>query len=50
MLPNFFYCDLWTLKYPYSIETAAKWLYPDLFNDMDIEAERQQMLKKLYDR
>ncbi|KXZ40685.1 iron complex transport system substrate-binding protein [Alkalithermobacter thermoalcaliphilus JW-YL-7 = DSM 7308] len=48
MLPNFFYCDLWTVKYQYSVKAVAKWLYPELFKDIDLEQEKQIMLEKLY--
>jgi len=47
-LPHPFYCDLWTVKYIYSVNIIAKTLYPDLFKDADIEKTKADMLKKLY--
>ncbi len=48
MLPDAFFCDLWTPKFQYSIKAAAKWLYPDLFEDIDLEEELDEMLEFLY--
>ncbi len=48
MLPNFFFCDLWTLKFQYSIKSTAKWLYPEIFTGMDLEKEKRDMIVKLY--
>lgn len=48
MLPSAFYCDLWTPKFQYSIKATAKWLYPDIFNDMNLEQELVEMLETLY--
>ncbi|OPJ55401.1 ABC transporter substrate-binding protein [Alkalithermobacter paradoxus] len=48
MLPNFYYCDLWTVKYQYSVKATAKWLYPNLFKDIDLDVEKDTMLNKLY--
>ncbi|SHH91982.1 ABC transporter substrate-binding protein [Clostridium grantii] len=47
-LPDAFYCDLWTVKYVYSVNFIAKTLYPDLFEDTDLEKYKTYMLKKLY--
>lgn len=47
-LPEAFLCDLWTLKFLYAVKTVAKWTYPDLFKDVDLEKEKTTMLKKLY--
>lgn len=47
-LPHPFYCDLWTVKYVYSVNSIAKTLYPDLFKDIDLEKVKTDMLKKLY--
>jgi len=47
-LPNAFYCDLWTIKYVYSVEFLAKSLYPETFSDLDIEKSKNEMLKFLY--
>ena len=47
-LPHPFYCDLWTVKYAYSAEFLAKSLYPDLFNEIDLEQSKGAMLKFLY--
>lgn len=47
-LPDPFYCDLWTVKYVYSVKFAAKQNYPDEFKDIDLEKEGKEMLKFLY--
>lgn len=47
-LPDAFYCDLWTVKYIYSLKVVSKQLYPDKFKDMDLEKEKKDMLKFLY--
>ena len=47
-LPHPFYCDLWTVKYVYSVNYIVKTLYPDLFQDTDLEQVKTDMLKKLY--
>lgn len=47
-LPHPFYCDLWTVKYVYSVNFMAKTLYPDLFEDIDLEKTKSDMLKTLY--
>lgn len=47
-LPHAFYCDLWTVKYMYSINYISKTLYPDLFNNTDLETVKTDMLKELY--
>lgn len=46
--PEIFLCDLWTLKYVYAVKMVAKWAYPELFKDIDLEKEKISMLKKLY--
>jgi iron complex transport system substrate-binding protein len=43
-----FYSDLWTLKYPFAAKTLAKFCYPDLLQNMDLETERIAMLRALY--
>lgn len=43
-----FYCDLWTVKYAYALKYMAKNIYPDLFKDMDLETEKSDMVKTLY--
>jgi iron complex transport system substrate-binding protein len=48
-LPEIFLCDLWTLKFHYAVKLAAKWAYPDLFRDIDLEKEKKKMLGKLYE-
>ncbi len=48
MLPNAFFCDLWTPKFQYSIKSAAKWLYPEIFAEMNLEQELDDMLEFLY--
>jgi iron complex transport system substrate-binding protein len=47
-LPHPFYCDLWTVKYVYSVNFMVKTLYPDLFKDVDLEKSKTDMLKELY--
>ncbi|WP_373483664.1 ABC transporter substrate-binding protein [Acetobacterium sp.] len=47
-LPHPFYCDLWTVKYMYSIQFLAKSLYPDEFTTIDLEKTKNDMLKFLY--
>jgi len=46
-LPDAFSCDLWTLKYIYGIECAAKYLHPDLFPE-DLEKEKIRLFRLLY--
>lgn len=47
-LPEIFLFDLWTLKFQYAVKMVAKWAYPDLFKDMNMDKERVKMLKVLY--
>ncbi len=47
-LPHPFYCDLWTVKYMYSIQFLAKSLYPDEFATIELEKTKNDMLKFLY--
>lgn len=46
--PEIFLCDLWTLKYTYAVKMVAKWTYPHLFTDIDLEKEKSNMLQTLY--
>lgn len=46
--PEVFLCDLWTLKFQYAVKMVAKWAHPELFRDIDLEAEKKAMLKTLY--
>jgi len=48
-LPDVFLCDFWTLKFPYAVWMLAKWSHPDLFPDIDLAKEKEEMLKFLYD-
>ncbi|MDO9573596.1 MAG: hypothetical protein Q7I94_01280 [Candidatus Contubernalis sp.] len=48
MLPDPYYCDLWTVKYQFSVKSVSHWLYPDKFPDMNLEKEGLDMLKFLY--
>lgn len=48
--PEIFLCDLWTLKFVYAVKMVAKWAYPELFKDIDLEKEKISMLQKLYNR
>ena len=47
-VPDAFYCDLWTVKYIHSVKYIAKSLYPDIFKDLDLEKDKKDMLKYLY--
>jgi iron complex transport system substrate-binding protein len=47
-LPSVFYCDLWTLKFPYAVKMLAKWTYPGIYGPMNLERERHSMLRTLY--
>jgi len=47
-LPEIFLCDLWTLKFHFVVKMVAKWAYPELFKDIDLDKEKTTMLKKLY--
>jgi len=46
--PAIFLCDLWTLKFTYAVKMVAKWAYPQLFEDIDLEKEQKAMLQALY--
>lgn len=48
MFSNGFYTDLWTPKYMFAIKSAAKWLYPDKFTNINLDDEQKSMLKDLY--
>lgn len=48
-LPQVFVCDLWTLKFIYTIKLVSKWLHPELFTDIDLEKEKKMMFKALFD-
>ena len=43
-----FYCDMWTVKYVYAAEYFAKNVYPDLFEEVDMSAFRDDMMTELY--
>lgn len=47
-LPEVFLYDLWTLKFPYAVKMVAKWAYPDVFKDLNMEKEKLAMLDFLY--
>ena len=47
-LPSVFMCDLWTLKYPFAVKLLTKWIYPDVFSNMNMEEEQKEMLLELY--
>ncbi|GAB4432336.1 MAG: ABC transporter substrate-binding protein [bacterium] len=47
-LPDVFVCDLWTLKYIYSVKLVSKWLHPELFIDVDLEKEKKIMFKSFF--
>ncbi len=47
-LPSVFMCDLWTLKFPFAVKLLIKWIYPDVFGDMNMDEEQKEMLLELY--
>lgn len=47
-LPDMFSCDLWTLKFEVAVKMIAKWLYPDLLQNMDLDAEKTKTFDELY--
>ena len=47
-LPDPFSCDLWTLKYVFTVNLVARWCHPDRFADDDPEELRNSLLNKLY--
>jgi iron complex transport system substrate-binding protein len=49
-LPNVFLCDLWTLKFIYSMKLVATWTHPELFRDIDLAKEKEEMFRTLYGR
>ncbi|MBA4373590.1 MAG: hypothetical protein C0402_12120 [Thermodesulfovibrio sp.] len=49
-LPEVFLCDLWTLKFLYSMKLVAKWTHPELFGDIDTAKEKEEMFRTLYGR
>lgn len=47
-LPSVFLTDLWTLKFQYAVKLLAKWAYPEVFLNVDLVKEREEMLQNLY--
>ncbi len=47
-LPSAFLCDLWTLKFPYTVKMLAKWCYPATYSGLNLEDEKRKMLLELY--
>jgi len=47
-LPSVFWCDLWTLKYQYAVKLLAKNCYPVAFANLNLDLEKQKMVKALY--
>ncbi len=47
-LPSAFLCDLWTLKFPYTVKMLAKWCYPSSYSGLNLEDEKRKMLLELY--
>lgn len=47
-LPEVFLCDLWTLKYVFTVKLLATWLHPERFADIDLAAEKQRLFLELY--
>ncbi len=47
-LPSVFWCDLWTLKYQYAVKLLAKNCYPETFENLNLDLEKQKMMKALY--
>ena len=46
--PDVFSCDLWTLKFQYAVKMVAKWCYPELFRELDLEKEKLVLFRELY--
>jgi iron complex transport system substrate-binding protein len=46
--PGVFSCDLWTLKFIYAARLTATWIHPELFRGMDLEREKERMLRFFY--
>jgi len=46
--PDVFSCDLWTLKFQHAVMMVAKWCYPELFHDLDLEKEKSALFRELY--
>ncbi len=47
-MPPVFFCDLWTLKYPFAVKLMSLWCYPQLGSHWKIEQEAAIMLNTLY--
>ena len=47
-LPSVFFCDLWTLKFQHTVKILSAWCYPDENITLDMDADKTQMLVKLY--
>jgi iron complex transport system substrate-binding protein len=47
-ITSVFMYDLWTLKFPNAVMMVAAWCYPSLFEDFDMDAEKEIMLTSLY--
>jgi len=47
-LPSVFLCDLWTLKFQYTVKLLSNWCYPDKDANFDLEKEKKDMLFHLY--
>jgi iron complex transport system substrate-binding protein len=47
-LPEVFWCDLWTLKFQYAVKLLAKYCYPVLNENLNLESEKIQMITTLY--
>lgn len=43
-----YFCDMWTVKYIYGIEYFALSVYPELFEDADMDSFRDSMMQELY--
>jgi iron complex transport system substrate-binding protein len=47
-LPGVFACDLWTFKYQLAVKVVAKWCHPELFENVNLEQEREYVFSRLY--
>lgn len=46
--PDIFSCDLWTLKFEYAVKLLASWCYPQMFQYMDLNREKDVLFRRLY--
>ena len=46
--PSPFFCDLWTLKFPFAAKLLAKWCYPSAYAELNSDVEKRKMLNHLF--